>query len=162
MMKIRLLGLLPALLVAGLLAGGCLEDAADTCYNFANENDANQDSSCGGTTTSEGHIVIVSVSPVDEQVLIFNLGSLDETLTGWVLVNDSSNLENDIYTFQTFSLAEGGYVRIHSIDGTDDADDLYWGGGDHWNATDTALIKDAAGVTIDSCSNGESCWAGGS
>ena len=155
----------PLLLLAVLLAlGGCLQEADDKCFTFDNTADpANDPSVCTtgeGTDTggSGGILTIAHVSTQGEVVVIVNTGLLDEDMTGWTLEDELSVLPADTFIFPAFVLLIGKFVRVHSDLGTDDADDLYWDGGIHWEAGDTAVLKDEVGSLIDSCADGESCW----
>ena len=150
-------------MVWGLLSGCLYDEAAKTCFDFTAENDAQAENDCSTSSgsTSSGTIAIISLSPLDEVVVILNQGLSDENLTGWVLGPENA-VEGESYMFPSFSLFPGKVVRVHSSDGgeTDTATDLYWEGSDHWAVEDTALLKDANGNTIDSCSNTEACWGG--
>ena len=149
------------LCAALLLPGGCLQDAEDQCFTFDNANDPQASSACVGgepadTGTGSSSLTIVHVATINEVVVIANTGLADQDMTSWTLENEVSG--TDTFTFPGFTLLEGTSVRVHSISGLDDADDLYWDGGDHWDTLDSIVLKDDSGNTIDTCGDGEVCW----
>ena len=153
----------PVVLALALLLGGCLEDAEDKCYAFNNTNDPEPSDACVGgepadTGTGNSTLAIVHVATVNEVVVIANTGLADQDMGSWTLENEDSGLAVDIFTFPSFILPLGDFVRVHSIAGSDDADDLYWDGADHWQTNDSVVLKDDSGGTIDTCSDGEVCW----
>ncbi len=157
--------LLGALLLLLGAAGGCLDEAEDTSYAFGSEagnpNDPDP-ADTGDTSDDQGNIAIAGVTTLNEVVTIVNGGTVAVTMTGWTLVNEGSNLAEDSFTFPAFTLGAGAYVRVHSDTGSNDADDLYWdGGAGHWAAGDTAVLSNAEGTPIATCSEGDSCWDGG-
>ena len=147
-----------AVLAMPVLAGGCIEDAEDTEFDFTNSNDPDPGSTADSDDDTTTAVSIVQVSPLSEVVVITNQGTLSADLTGWTLENDGSTLAEDTFTFPAFELAQGGFVRVHSDAGTDTANDLYWDGGAHWDAGDTALLSNSDGTPISTCSDGEACW----
>ncbi|MEE8394830.1 MAG: hypothetical protein V3S29_02165, partial [bacterium] len=94
-------------LVAMLLFAGCLSDAADTCYPFTT-------TTCDETSTGSSGVVIAYVTTLSEVVVLVNQGSLDQDLTNWTLEVEGSSDPADIYTFGTFTLSAGHFVRLHS------------------------------------------------
>jgi hypothetical protein len=84
-----------------------------------------------------------------EWVRLKNTTSTRKTLTGWSLHDGASH----VYSFPTFSLAAGAYVKIHTGSGGNTAGDLYWHSpGYIWNNTgDTATLQNANGSVVDSC-----------
>lgn len=155
--------LLPIVLAAVILLGGCLQDAEDQCFTFNNPNDQNRSDVCVGGESSDpnttgGNVAIVHVATVNEIVVIANTGLSDEDMTDWTLTNQVSGDTADIFTFPSFLLGPGDFVRVHSITGADDADDLYWDGGDHWDTLDSIAMKDESDLTIDTCGDGDTCW----
>jgi hypothetical protein len=90
-----------------------------------------------------------------EWVTIRNVSSTSRSLKGWTLRDASSH----VYTFGTFTLGAGRSVVVHTGKGTNSASNRYWGSGSYiWNNTgDTAVLRTAAGATVDSCR-----WSGGS
>ena len=152
------------MLAAVVLLGGCLQDAEDQCYTFENNFDASASSTCVGgepseTSTTGGSVAIVHVATVNEVVVIVNTGLSDEEMTGWTLTNEVSGDSADIFTFpDAFILGTGDFVLVHSLTGTNDADDLYWDGGDHWDTLDSIAMKDESALTIDTCGDGDTCW----
>ena len=154
------------LLASALMLSGCLQEAEDKCFTFDNTNDPEASGECTGgepteTGDSGGTVAIVSVTTLNEVVVISNTGVLDQDMTDWTLENEGSSLPADIYTFPSFVLTAGNFVRVHSDTGTDDADDLYWDGAGHWDGGDTAVLKDELGSPISTCADGDPCWDGG-
>lgn len=135
-------------LVAMLLFAGCLSDAADTCYTFAN-------TTCEDGTGS-GSVVIDYVSPAGDTVWLLNVGTLTQDLDGWQLEQEGGSVAN--YTFSVFTLAVDEFVRIRSETGTDTASDLFWDPGASWTSTDTAILKDDTATVVDTCTSGNTCW----
>lgn len=84
-----------------------------------------------------------------EWVRITNSATARRALTGWTL----RDAQGHIYRFPTFALAAGASVRVHTGRGTNTAVDLYWRqGGYIWNNSgDTAILRNASGVTVDTC-----------
>jgi hypothetical protein len=85
-----------------------------------------------------------------EYVTIKNLGSSARSLTGFT-VRDA---QNHVYKFGSFTLRAGRTVRLHTGHGTNTSTDRYWGSGNYiWNNTgDKAILRTAAGATLDTCS----------
>jgi len=63
--------------------------------------------------------------PLDEYVEIENQGGAAQTMTGWMLGDESAH----VYTFPAFALQAGATVRVWTAAGTDSATDVYWGRG---------------------------------
>jgi hypothetical protein len=84
-----------------------------------------------------------------EFVVLKNTGSRRITLTDWRLRDTRPNR----YLFDTFRLAAGKSVTIHTGRGDDDRNDLYWESGSYiWNNRgDTAVLKDDIGGQRDRC-----------
>jgi hypothetical protein len=84
-----------------------------------------------------------------EWVRIKNIAHHRKALTGWTLRNASGHR----YRFQTFHLAAGAAVKVHTGRGTNTAANLYWRADKYiWNnGGDTATLKDANGNRIDTC-----------
>jgi hypothetical protein len=82
-----------------------------------------------------------------EYVRIENSGGLAANMTNWTL----ADIAGHVYTFPTFTLNPGAYVRVWTKSGTDTASDLYWGrGAAVWNNTgDCAYLRDSGGSLID-------------
>ena len=153
-------GLVPVLLLL-LLLGGCLEEAEDKCFVFNGADDPTATECVGGEGSSGtfGNVVIVDVNTIGEVVLLFNQGTLDEPMTGWKLENSSTPALSDEFTFPTFTLPIGTFVRVHSLTGTDTATDLFWDGvTTHWGPTGEALLSDDSGNPVDSCADTDPCW----
>jgi hypothetical protein len=58
-----------------------------------------------------------------------------------------------VYTFAAFNLGAGKAVKVHTGKGTNTATDRFWGKTAYvWNnGGDTATMRNASGVTIDTC-----------
>ena len=84
-----------------------------------------------------------------EWVRITNSSTGRRPLTGWTL----RDAQGHVYRFPTFALAAGTSVRVHTGHGTNSATELYWNQGSYiWNNSgDTAILRNASGVTIDTC-----------
>ena len=150
------------LLVLLLLLGACLEEAEDKCFKFNNVNDPNRSSECtGGEGGTFGNVVIANVNPLNEEVLLINQGTLAEIMTSWTLENDTTGLPTDIFPFPPFTLLAGNVVTIDSQDSASNPNTairLFWdGGANHWNPSDTVVLKDELGALVDSCVDGVSC-----
>lgn len=161
------LAALLAMLLAASALGGCVQEAEDQCYVYDNPVDTDRSSVCtggeeAGSGSGSSSVTIVHVATINENVVIINTGLADQDMTGWSLENEVSGLPADIFPFPAFTLLVGEFVRVHSIVGTDDADDLFWDGGDHWDTLDSIALKDDVGNTINTCGDGEVCWDDGS
>jgi hypothetical protein len=91
-----------------------------------------------------------------EYVQITNRTPATVDLKGWT-VRDAGN---HVYTFgSTYRLGKGGSVYLHTGKGTNSTAHRYWGRtGYIWNdGGDTAVLRTAAGKTVDSCR-----WGSGS
>lgn len=154
----RFLFLLSSLLVFLFLVSACMTDAAKTCYEYSNPVDPAPADCTDDSTATTPTLSISFVSPTSDLVILANTGLYDADLTGWLLSNTTTALVTDIFTLPAFTLPTGRFVRIHSLVGTDDVDDLYWDGGEHWGPADAAQLEDAAGAIMDICSNSEPCW----
>lgn len=89
-----------------------------------------------------------------EWVTIRNVSTHPVNLQGWTLRDTSRH----VYTFgTTYYLAAGSSVRIHTGSGTNTATNRYWGRRAYvWNNTgDKAILRNAGGTTIDTCSWGD-------
>ena len=85
-----------------------------------------------------------------EFVVLVNTGQRRISLAGWRLRDSRPNR----YLFDdTFGLAAGKRVKIHSGSGDDDRNDLYWGFDSYlWNNRgDTAVLLGDTGVHRDRC-----------
>ena len=91
-----------------------------------------------------------NVSVNGEYVVIKNLGTTARSLTGWT-VRDA---QNHVYKFSTFTLGAGKTVVLRTGKGLNTRTTRFWGLGYHvWNNTgDKAVLRNAAGTTMDSCS----------
>jgi len=88
-----------------------------------------------------------------EWVTVTNHATTKRVLTGWTLRDKQSH----VYRFPTFTLRAGYSVRVHTGKGSNTSSNLYWGKGAYvWNNTgDEAILKNAAGTTMDTCSWGD-------
>lgn len=88
-----------------------------------------------------------------EWVRITNHASTAKVMTGWKLRDRTGYL----FTFPTFTLGAGKSVKIHTGKGTNSRTDLYWRQSSYiWNNTgDKAILKNKAGVIVDTCSWGD-------
>jgi Lamin Tail Domain len=87
-----------------------------------------------------------------EFITLHNRCSTARPLTNWI-IRDSG--PNHTYTFGTYTLGAGAYVRVHTGKGTNTATDRYWGLGWYvWNNDkDAAYLRDYPNRTlIDYCS----------
>lgn len=86
-----------------------------------------------------------------EMIVLHNTGPVDRNLSNW-LIRDSS-----VHRYRIpagFRLKAGRYVRIHTGNGSDDGNDLYWRkGGYIWNNDgDRGTLKNKVGDIKDRCS----------
>lgn len=86
-------------------------------------------------------------NPLEEYVAIQNMGRSPVNLKDWT-VGDKAN---NTYTFSEFTLQPQAMVKVWTITGTNNAENLYWGRGNGvWNNEgDTATLRDSAGTIID-------------
>jgi hypothetical protein len=82
-----------------------------------------------------------------EFVRIQNRGETATDVTGWILHDEA----NHRFTFPTFTMRPGAYVRIWTKAGTNTTTDLHWGRDQAvWNNTgDCAYLQDSKGTLID-------------
>lgn len=88
-------------------------------------------------------------NPNGEWISLVNNGAEVVPLEGFTLKDEG----NHIYTFSAVQLAPGQVIRIHSGQGRDSAEALYWGlsGDAIWsNQGDTAYLRDTEGRLVDS------------
>jgi hypothetical protein len=88
-----------------------------------------------------------------EWVRLTNNTSRGIQLRGWTV----RDVARHVYTFSTYTLGARKSVYIHTGRGTNgrpDAGHRFWQSGNYiWNNTgDTAILRNAAGTQIDSCS----------
>jgi len=131
MNSIRLVGTLAFALVA-LFLGAALVQGEDSSAET-------------GIVISDANFIATSPEKEnlnDEWVEISNNGGVDEDLTGWTL----EDAQNHTYSFKDFSLNAGSKVKLHTGQGTNSAEDLYWNKNSPvWNNSgDTATLKDAS------------------
>ena len=91
----------------------------------------------------------------DEWVVIKNTGSKARSLNGWVLKDTAGH----VYRFGSYTLAAGARVKVHTGSGDNTRRHRYWGADYYvWNNTgDKAILKNAGGSVVDTCS-----WGAGS
>jgi hypothetical protein len=84
-----------------------------------------------------------------EFVVIKNTGSARVNLTDWSLRNTSG----DVFTFLTFRLHSGARVTIHTGQGNDDRNDLFWDASEYiWDSDgDTAILRNDVRDRRDRC-----------
>lgn len=84
-----------------------------------------------------------------EQVVIKNVSTKAQTLTGWTL----RDKQNHVFRFPTFQLAAGQSVTVHTGKGTATQQHRYYNAAWYiWNNTgDQAILRNAAGATIHTC-----------
>jgi len=89
-----------------------------------------------------------------EWARITNFTAKARKLTGWTVRDVSGH----VFRFPTFTLRAGASVKIHTGRGANTRTDLYWRQGNYvWNNDgDKAILKNAAGVRIDTCKWGSS------
>ena len=138
-----------ALLFAAGLTGGCIQDAHRADYPYNNPLDPTQPST---PSPASGSVVIASMDPLNEVVVIVNTSTTIYTLTNWTLASNTAT-----YTFPAVTLLGGQFVRVQtSAVGTNfspKAQDLYWAVvTDNWsNTADTAVLKDSTGSIAATC-----------
>ena len=144
-----------ALLGCVLALGGCLQDARNQNKDFTFDN-AQDPTPVSGTSSTSG-IAIVSVDYLSatQTLVIVNSTSSSQDMTGWAVLNQTTS---DKYTFGTFTLAVGGYVRLHAAKGTDNGADLYSGDpgktSPKWQNANVAVLQNATGNNVSSCTVG--------
>jgi Lamin Tail Domain len=84
-----------------------------------------------------------------EWIQLHNTGSQGVKLTSWKIRDAAGH----VYTFGTFTLYAGGYVKIHTGSGSNTHRDRYWGSGSYiWNNDgDTGKLVRPNGSVADSC-----------
>ncbi len=84
-----------------------------------------------------------------EWVQLHNTSSSGVTLTGWE-VRDAAG---HVYTFGTFKLFAGGFVKIHTGSGSNTHTNRYWGSSSYiWNNDgDTGKLIRSGGTLVDTC-----------
>jgi hypothetical protein len=87
-----------------------------------------------------------------EWVALRNTTARTVTVTGWTL----RDAQNHVYALGTLTLGARATVYVHTGKGTRTAAHRYWGSGNYvWNNTgDKAILRDAAGRTLQTCSWG--------
>jgi hypothetical protein len=88
-----------------------------------------------------------------EWARITNHSSRTKTLTGWTV----RDRKGHVYKYPTFKLKSGKRVTLHTGRGKNTATDLYWGKTHYvWkNTGDTAILKNKARTTVDTCTWGD-------
>lgn len=84
----------------------------------------------------------------EEYVCFANDGGQAARMAGWKVRDEAGNT----YTFPSFDLWPGGWVRVHTGSGTNTATDLYWGQRRFiWNNNgDTVYLYDEWGALVES------------
>lgn len=84
-----------------------------------------------------------------EWIRLKNRCSSGKSLSGWTI----RDLAGHTYRFGTFTLRAGYTVTVHTGRGTNTAAHRYWGRSWYiWNNDgDKAILKNAAGTTVDTC-----------
>lgn len=92
-----------------------------------------------------------------EYVVIKNTSGSTVQLKGWHVIS-SPKTDNQSYTFPKTSVAPGATLTLYTGSGTNSTGKRYWNHGTPvWNDSgDTAVLRNAAGTTIDTCT-----YAGG-
>jgi serine/threonine-protein kinase len=107
---------------------------------------------------AEVHITLLSSSTTPEYILLQNQGNAPQDLSGWYI---ESIVGQQTFNFPTgFALAPGASVRIESYTGAknDPPGTWLWSTDAVWNNTgDKAIVRNAAGKTIDSKCYGNQC-----
>ncbi|MCZ6749023.1 MAG: hypothetical protein O7D96_06995, partial [SAR324 cluster bacterium] len=138
-----IVALMGLLIATGLV--GCLEEAADKDFKFDNPLDTTP-----ADGDDDGDVAIAYVDTANEIVVIVNQSNDIIVMDNWELAAEDSG---DVYTFLDFSLFSRVFVRIRTGSGTDDENDLYWEGTNHWTSSiDTATLRDATGNAVVVCS----------
>ncbi|WP_062460886.1 lamin tail domain-containing protein [Demequina soli] len=89
-----------------------------------------------------------------EYITIKNRSTVAKSLKGWTV----RDVANHVYRFGSFTLKPGASVTLYTGKGTNTASKRYWGQSWYiWNNDgDTAILKNASGTRIDTCSWGSS------
>jgi hypothetical protein len=84
-----------------------------------------------------------------EWIQLKNVCSTGKSISGWRI----KDIAGHTYTFGTFTLRAGAYVKVHTGKGTNTTTDRYWAKAWYiWNNTgDTAYLRNGAGTLMDSC-----------
>lgn len=95
---------------------------------------------------------------LDTEYIVFkNTSGSSVQLRGWRIIS-SPKTDNQFYTFPTTKVAPGASVTLYTGKGTNGPGRRYWNAGSpRWNDSgDTAVLRNPAGTTIDTCT-----YAGG-
>jgi hypothetical protein len=84
-----------------------------------------------------------------EWIKLRNRCSTNKSLSGWRIKDKAGHT----YTFGTYTLKAGSYLKVHTGRGTNTAGNRYWNKAWYiWNNTgDTAYLRNSSGTLIDSC-----------
>ncbi|WP_192498441.1 lamin tail domain-containing protein [Halorussus halophilus] len=117
------------------------DNDADRCAIYDGNGNLAQDSSW-----SVQDVIIPGIDGDNEWVDFENVSDDSVDMTGWSVEDEAGNT----YNFpDSFSLASGDTVRLHTGSGTDSSTDLYWGSSYVWNNDgDTAYLYDASGNLV--------------
>lgn len=85
-----------------------------------------------------------------EWIRLHNSCGTGKSLSNWKI----KDLAGHTYTFGTYTLGAGAYVKVHTGKGSNTSTDRYWARAAYiWNNDrDTAYLRNGAGTLIDSCS----------
>lgn len=90
---------------------------------------------------------------LDTEYIVFkNRSSAPVKLKGWKIISAPST-DNQYYVFPRFTLGAGKSVTLYTGKGSNTSAKLYWNAtGARWNNDgDKAVLKNAAGTTVDTC-----------
>lgn len=92
-----------------------------------------------------------------EWIQLKNHCSTGKGLSSWTIKDAAGHR----YTFGTYTLKAGAYVKVHTGSGTNTSTDRYWRSGNYiWNnGSDKAYLRNSAGTLMDSCSYSNSSVA---
>lgn len=130
------IGLIIASAATALLGATAAEGAGKVQIYKVNYNPA------GSDTGSNSHLN-------QEYVLLKNVGSSKQWITGWTL----RDKQGHVYKFPSTSVSAGKYLYVRTGKGTNDWNDRYWGSRWYiWNNTgDKAYLRTPSGTLYDSC-----------
>lgn len=90
---------------------------------------------------------------LDTEYIVFkNRSSSAVKLRGWKIISAPST-DNQYYVFPRFTLGAGKTVTLYTGKGSNSSTKLYWNATSaRWNNDgDKAVLKNAAGTTVDTC-----------
>lgn len=135
-----------------LALAGCLQEASDKDFDFDNDADTTS------TSTTGTGVEILLVDKTTEQVAIGNFSGDTVDLTGWTLLDDEISAPIT-YTFPGFALLDEGIVYVQNGSSSNTTTDLYAGVNFfEWSAGDTAILSNAEGTVIATCTQPSECF----